>query len=193
MNTQNESQPQLNLLQEFEVEKTAVMAGLMTTGEAIALRPICENLGIDWSSQHKKIQRDGVFDQLWSPQKSIGKDGKKYEMLCLPPVPFQEWLYSLSDVKSENLNKPLLLSYQKGLVIQLMIMLKISLDEIERLRAIEGNFVELAKNVRELIDKDEEGRNLSAQSKAAFKDKKEIQAKIIDDLRTNMNQIKISF
>jgi hypothetical protein len=48
------SRPQLNQLQEFSYEKTAILAGIMTTGEAIALKPVVENLGLDWSSQLKK-------------------------------------------------------------------------------------------------------------------------------------------
>jgi len=125
-------QPQLNELQKFRYAKTDVLAGLVTTGEAIALKPVIENLGLDWSSQLKRIKRDPVLNKLWSYVKTKSSDGKSYDMVCFSPMVFQDWIYGIN--VSDNLNVALWEEYKKGLVVYLLMMLKMSLDKIEDLQ-----------------------------------------------------------
>lgn len=139
---------QLDSLQEYEYAKTAVMAGFIQTTETIALKPVCENLGLNWKSAHQRLQRSEELNQLSVLGKGIGKDGKTYEMVCLPPEAFQEWLYFIESSESENFNKDLLKRYQKGLVIHLLLMLKVSLAEVERLRHLESLYYDQKAKIR---------------------------------------------
>lgn len=131
--------PQLGILKEYEFLKTPLMAGINSTGEMIALRPCVENLGLDWSGQLQVIKKHHELNQLWSLVKAIGSDGKSYDMVCFPPKTFQDWLWALNP-KSENFNVELWEEYKKGLVVYLLMMLKMSLDEIERMREREKEF-----------------------------------------------------
>lgn len=127
---------QLEPLQKFEFAKTSHLAGIVHTVEMIAIRPCVENLGLNWSGALQAIKRDNKLSQLCVPVKAMANDGKMRDMICLPPAQYQEWLWSLSS-QSLNFNVGLWEQYKKGLVLHLMLMLKISLNEIMRLRNIE--------------------------------------------------------
>ncbi|WP_421977169.1 phage antirepressor N-terminal domain-containing protein [Roseivirga seohaensis] len=184
---------QLGVLQEFQIMGTAVLAGIVHSHETIALKRVCENLGLDWHGQRQRLQRNEELSQLSVQAKQVAPDGKKYDMLCLPPMAFQEWLYSLNDAQSENLNKELLLTYQKGLVIQLMMMLKMSMDEIERLRIFESKFISLSNHITKYMDEIEKGADLRKKSTEHFKNGKDLKEDIIGLLSSGMNQIDIGF
>jgi len=62
----------------------------------IALKPVCENIGIDWSSQRSRIKRDYKFSSTMVIMTMVAGDGKIREMVCLPLEIFPGWLYTLS-------------------------------------------------------------------------------------------------
>lgn len=121
--------PQLGFLQEFEYSKTPVLAGISPLGEMIAIKPICENLGIDRKWQQDKIKSDPYLNSVGGMCKMVSKDGKKYDMYCLPPAAFNKWLFSLT--ATEKMNVGIWEEYKQGLVIYILTMLKISLDKIQ--------------------------------------------------------------
>lgn len=79
------------------------IAWLWRDGEAfIPVRPICEILGINWKSQHRKLSgpdSPAVVHFL----RTTGADGKQYEMACLAYWEFMIWLANIhpSRVKEE--------------------------------------------------------------------------------------------
>lgn len=170
---------QLNSLQEFEFAKTTVIAGNSRMDEFIAIKPVVENLGLSWSGAFERLKRDEAFSQLFVYGKKIAKDGKKYEMVCLKPIDFQNWLYKLNS-KSENFNVYLWEEYKKGLVLHLMVMLKISLDEVQRLRNIEQQFTDLKKVTVAYINANDEVRNYSKLAKEKSNEVKNLQQTIIE-------------
>ncbi len=48
----------------------------------VAMRPIVENMGLSWGSQHTKLIEK--FESVISIIGTTGADGKRYEMVCLP-------------------------------------------------------------------------------------------------------------
>ena len=56
-----------------------------------AVKPICENIGLDWHSQRQRIHRDEVLSEgkvmITSPSK-----GGSQDMLCLPIDYLNGWL-----------------------------------------------------------------------------------------------------
>lgn len=168
---------QFGLLQKFEYVKTPVMAGITHMGEAIALRPCVENLGLNWSGQLQAIQRNEKINELCVKVKAIAEDGKMRQMVCLPPVLFQDWLWSLNP-KSENFNTTVWEDYKKGLVMYLLMMLKMSLDELQKTAQIKEAFSELSKltnSIKELEGKisenQEEGKRLKSENKITKDDR----------------------
>ena len=79
----------------------------------VAVKPICEAIGISWQGQHEKIKGDPKFscqDILMT-----GTDGKQYQMVTLPVAEVQGWLFSINSRKVSAEAAPLLLEFQKGL------------------------------------------------------------------------------
>src|SRR5699024_3144270 len=134
-------------------------------------RPCVENLGLDWSGQLKVIKNNDRFGQLWTSVKAVALDGKSREMVCLPPAVFQDWLWNLNP-KSDNFNTDLWEQYKKGLVVHLLMMLKISLDEVKRLRKQEENYRFLIEDVKKMFWITEEKEKISAQQKELGKEDK---------------------
>ena len=181
---------QLNSLQEFEFAKTAVMAGITHTGEMVALRPCVEDLGLNWSGQLQSIKRNENFDQLCVSVKAIALDGKSREMVCLPPAVFQDWLWSLSP-NSENFNKSLWEEYKKGLVMHLMLMLKISLGEVQRLRSIERKYEALKSKVGMMMSIEEQVSEAKKLTRERNYEKNMIAKSLQESLFENPNQLSI--
>lgn len=71
--------------------------------DLIPIKPICEALGIDESSQRKKIQDDEFFSSTAVLSTAVGADKKEREMLCLPLAYIFSWLATINpkNVKEE--------------------------------------------------------------------------------------------
>lgn len=69
-----------------------------------AIKPICENIGIDWESQRQRIMRDDVLNSTACMIKVVAEDGRVREMLSLPLQFLNGWLFGVDSkrVKSEQ-------------------------------------------------------------------------------------------
>lgn len=182
---------QLNVLKEYQFEQTPVVAGNVHTAELIALKPIIENLGLNWSGAHQKINRDENLLQLCVSAKVTAGDGKQREMLCLKPSDFQNWLYDLNS-QSDKFNIALWEQYKKGLVIYLLEMLKVSLDEVKRLRNIDTEYITLKKIVTNYINANEQGKTYTRMAKEKFKESIVLQKSILERMdEKDLAQLKI--
>ncbi len=77
----------------------------------IAMRPIVENLGLDWKTQHAKIQQK--FGSVVVIITTTGSDGKRYKMLCLPVSKIAGFLYSINPSKVKPELRQTILDYQE--------------------------------------------------------------------------------
>lgn len=189
MNT--ETSPQLGFLQEYEYEKTHVLAGISPLGEMIAIRPVCENLGIDRKWQQDKIKSDPYLSSVGGMVKVRANDGKKYEMYCLPPLAFQHWLWNLT--ASDNIRVDVWEQYKKGLVLHLVLMLKVSLEEVKRLRQVEADYEELLEDTNNYFLHDEKLSEYHSAGQLCRKEKARFKDQILSKLRRNPNQTVIEF
>ena len=78
----------------------------------VAMREIVEGIGLDWKNQHKKLT---AYQQKFSCGliTTTGKDGKKYEMLCMPIKKLNGWLFSINPNKVRADLKERLENYQE--------------------------------------------------------------------------------
>jgi hypothetical protein len=181
---------QLGNLQNFEYAETPVMAGIVHMGEAIALRPCVENLGLNWSGQLQAIKRNEKLNELCVSGKVMGADGKKYEMVCLPPDAFQNWLWDLNP-KSDNFNVQLWETYKKGLVMYLLLMLKVSLDELQKSKTIKDSFARLKLLNNEIKEIDQKLGENQDEARRLKSEKSRLQRDIDDILSQNTNQLSL--
>lgn len=84
----------------------------------VAMKQICENIGISWRGQQERIERDAVLNSVKRVIRSTGSDGKIYKMLCLPIQFLNGWLFGVDvnrlkdEQAKENLIKYKLECYQ---------------------------------------------------------------------------------
>lgn len=193
MQNELKKRPQLNTLQEFEFVKTRLMAGNVTTGKMIALRPCVENLGLDWSSALKRIKRDEDVTQLWSSEKAVAEDGKAREMVCLPPAAFQDWLWGLDPEASPNFKKPVWEHYKKGLVVHLLMMLQVSMEEVQRLQQIEVHYKMIKTEVTHYLAKEGEVRDSTEVLREKKKSLAESKSRLVESITQDANQLVFTF
>lgn len=83
----------------------------------IALKPICENIGVDWEAQRQKINRHPVLKQVACMIKATcpGTDGKNYsvDMLMLPLKYLNGWLFLIDSNRVKEEIKPRVIEYQE--------------------------------------------------------------------------------
>jgi hypothetical protein len=77
----------------------------------VPLRPICEYLGIDWSSQRRRITNDPVLSRrARSVAVTATEAGGRREMTCLPLDFLNGWLFGVSTnrIKDDNIRERLI-------------------------------------------------------------------------------------
>lgn len=65
----------------------------------IAIKPICQALGINYDRQYKNLKKSKLFGQLYAKQHMTGADFKQYLMVSLQEKHIYGWLMS---VDSDN-------------------------------------------------------------------------------------------
>lgn len=87
---------------------------LKPTGVMVAIRPICEVIGVAPFSQQEKIRNDPRFN--WHDIMSVAGDGKDREMFCLPVEQIVPWLFTINSNKLRKQEvKGALLAFQQHL------------------------------------------------------------------------------
>lgn len=76
-----------------------------------AMRPIVENMGLDWKAQLVKIKQR--FNSVVGEITTTGKDGKQYKMLCLPLKKLFGWLMTISPNKVKPELRETVIKYQE--------------------------------------------------------------------------------
>lgn len=77
-----------------------------------AVKPIAENIGLDWKSQHKRITRDDVLNSVMVIMTTTGTDGKQYDMTCLPIDYLNGWLFGIDAKRVKPEIKAPLIQYK---------------------------------------------------------------------------------
>lgn len=69
----------------------------------VPIKPICEALGVDYSTQLQKVKEDDILVSVMGLSPTTGSDGKTYQMQCLPLEFVFGWLFSINhkNVKTE--------------------------------------------------------------------------------------------
>ena len=98
----------------YEDEITAV--SVLINNETIVyvpLRPIVEFLGVDWSSQYRRVRRDDIFKQELRSVVVTTTDRGKRETVCLPLEYLSGFLFGINASRVKPEIKERLLRYQR--------------------------------------------------------------------------------
>ena len=127
----------------------------------VAVKPICEALGVDYSRQLRTLKEDKIFSQLWSLETIVAQDLKKREMACLPEKFIYGWIFSLQS-ESELLLKYKLVCYevlynhfhgvlgQRGKLLKEKTLKEIEYDEVKKSLENSEEYLKLKKLEKEI-------------------------------------------
>ena len=79
----------------------------------VAMKPICENIGIDWRAQRQRIVRDEVLCSTVVIITTVAEDEKNREMLCLPIQYLNGWLFGIDINRCNPEIRDTLIKYKK--------------------------------------------------------------------------------
>ena len=79
----------------------------------VAMKPICENIGIQWESQYNRIRRDDVLNSVIFMMNMTGSDSKNYQMICLPIEYLNGWLFGIDINRCKPEIRDTLIKYKK--------------------------------------------------------------------------------
>lgn len=90
----------------------SLLATLVDGVPHVAMKPICENIGLDWSSQAKKISRHPVLKSTMVMMTMVAEDGKLREMVMLPIKYLNGWLFGVDSSRVKPEIKSRVIEYQ---------------------------------------------------------------------------------
>jgi P22_AR N-terminal domain len=80
----------------------------------VAIKPICNILGIDPQKQFTRIKDDEILGQLYTVRYIVGsKDEKKRELFCIPVKYVFGWIFAIETNKVSEKSKPNFILYKK--------------------------------------------------------------------------------
>lgn len=86
---------------------------LIENGEKrIAIKPICEALGVDYATQFTRIKEDCFLSSVIGLRATTGSDGKSYKMQTIPFKYVFGWLFKINPKNVKEEAKEVLIKYQ---------------------------------------------------------------------------------
>ena len=82
-------------------------------GIFVALKPICDAIGLSWQGQLERAKRDLVLSSVIRVTRTTGTDGKQYEMICLPINKLNGWLFGVDARRVKAELQQVVLDYQR--------------------------------------------------------------------------------
>lgn len=80
----------------------------------VPIRPICEFLGVTWSPQLRRINRDPILAEVASSVTvTVTESGQRGQMLCLPLDYLNGWLFGINANRVKEEVRERLLRYQR--------------------------------------------------------------------------------
>ena len=79
----------------------------------VAMKPICENIGLSWEPQLLRIKRDNVLSSTMIVMIIVAEDSKKREMICLPIEYLNGWLFGIDINRCKPEIRDTLIKYKK--------------------------------------------------------------------------------
>lgn len=118
----------------------------------IALRPLCEALGMDWKSQHARTAKNPQFH--CGDITTVDAQGRNYPMVCLPVRQVGMWLCTINARRVKPEIRDRLIAFQEGLQVVIHEHLTGRLT-LERVQQLENAVNQLTTLVNYLVEENE--------------------------------------
>lgn len=90
----------------------SLVAVLIDGQPYVAMKPICENIGLQWNGQFERIKRNPIMNEGIRVTRTPSKGGDQ-ETLCLPLDMLNGWLFGVDVNRVREEIRPKLMQYQK--------------------------------------------------------------------------------
>ena len=100
-------------IQEVDFYGDPLTVALVNDAAYVAIKPISDFLGLEWSSQRLRVQRDEVMKDELRLITTTGADGKQREMVSLPLEYLPGWLFGISPSRVKPELKEKIVRYQR--------------------------------------------------------------------------------
>jgi len=95
-----------------KVNNTPIECPFQEGQHYVAIKPICQALGISHPSQTEVIKNNRKLSSVVSIIETTGSDGKNYSMLCLPLKYIFGWLFTIDENKVKEKARQALIKYK---------------------------------------------------------------------------------
>lgn len=96
-----------------KIENEIIECPVVNEQRYVAIKPVCEMLGIDHPTQTEVLKSHPIFSSTIGLIPVVGGDGKLREMLCLPLKRFFLWLGGIHPNKVKEEVREGLMKYQE--------------------------------------------------------------------------------
>lgn len=79
----------------------------------VAMKPICESIGLTWHGQLERIKRDEVLQSTIRVMRMVAEDGKQREITCLPLDMLNGWLFGIEVKRCRIEVQPALILFKR--------------------------------------------------------------------------------
>lgn len=153
----------------------------------VPIKPICEALGVNYTSQLEKLENDEIINSVIPLRGTTGSDGKIYKMKCIPLKYVFGWLFSISSKSVKEEAKEGLINYKN-----------ICYDALYNYFTEHATFVEQKeRKLNEFVDKESEARlNFKNAEKVLRElriDRDLFRKTTFEEWKANKNQMKFDF
>lgn len=93
--------------------KTEIPFIIVGDKKYIAIKPICDAIGLNYAYASTSIKSQGTLSKHYLLQKMEGRDGKMYDMGCLPLMRLPAWLSNIDTNKVSDKARPVLEAFQE--------------------------------------------------------------------------------
>lgn len=97
----------------IKIESGMIECPVVNDQRYVAIKPVCEILGIDVDGQRQSIQTHPLYSSVAVLNPATGSDGKQYQMVCLPLKRFFLWLGGIHPNKVKEEARENVLRYQE--------------------------------------------------------------------------------
>ena len=164
----------------IKIESGIIECPVMNDQRYVAIKPVCDILGIDSDSQRQAIQTHPLYSSVAVLNPATGNDGKQYQMLCLPLKRFFLWLGGIHPNKVKEEAKEGVLKYQT-LICDILYEKFVEEPEFYKMKS------EQKEKLREQLDFVDESRD------QLRKQLKTVESLTWEDFKANNRQLKIAF
>lgn len=99
-------------LVDISFRKQSIQTVMQDGDVFVAMRPIVENIGMAWGTQHQKLERQkDKFNCIH--MNTVAADGKQRSVLCIPLRKLNGWLFSINPEKVRPEIRDNLIAYQE--------------------------------------------------------------------------------